>query len=95
MLYRSGLTREIIGAAMAVHRELGPGLLESAYHACLAYELHERGRTLVMVTHEAYIADQTQRTIILRDGKIERDDRNGDVNSNHRNTNHDQTGGKS
>jgi GxxExxY protein len=33
------LTPEIIGAAMNVHRALGPGLLESAYEACLAYEL--------------------------------------------------------
>ena len=36
------LTREVIGAAIAVHRELGPGLLESAYHACLKYELTAR-----------------------------------------------------
>jgi GxxExxY protein len=33
------LTRQIIGAAIEVHRALGPGLLESAYHACLAREL--------------------------------------------------------
>ena len=32
------LSNEIIGAAIDVHRELGPGLLESAYEACLAYE---------------------------------------------------------
>lgn len=37
------LTREIIGAAIEVHRALGPGLLESAYEACLAFELAERG----------------------------------------------------
>jgi GxxExxY protein len=36
------LTEVIIGAAIAVHRELGPGLLESAYEACLVYELSER-----------------------------------------------------
>ncbi len=36
------ITEAIIGAAIAVHRELGPGLLESAYEACLAYELAER-----------------------------------------------------
>jgi GxxExxY protein len=33
------LTEEIIGAAIEVHRALGPGLLESAYEECLAYEL--------------------------------------------------------
>ena len=37
------LSRQIIGAAIEVHRRLGPGLLESAYRACLAYELRKRG----------------------------------------------------
>lgn len=36
------LTREIIGAAIEVHRCLGPGLLESAYEECLCRELHLR-----------------------------------------------------
>ncbi len=36
------LTEIIIGAAIEVHRELGPGLLESAYEKCLARELHMR-----------------------------------------------------
>lgn len=39
----NGITETIIGSAIAVHRELGPGLLESAYEACLAHELVERG----------------------------------------------------
>src|SRR5262245_8693105 len=38
----NNLTETIINAAIAVHRELGPGLLESAYEACLSYELMER-----------------------------------------------------
>jgi len=38
MLYEEGLTGQIIGAAIEVHRELGPGLLESAYEACLCHE---------------------------------------------------------
>jgi GxxExxY protein len=37
------ITSQIIGAAIAVHRKLGPGLLESAYEACLAYELDKLG----------------------------------------------------
>lgn len=37
------LTREIIGAAITVHRTLGAGLLESTYERCLAYELTTRG----------------------------------------------------
>jgi GxxExxY protein len=37
------LTEKIIGAAIAVHKELGPGLLESAYQQCLAYELDNLG----------------------------------------------------
>ena len=37
------LTGAIIGAAIEVHRCLGPGLLESAYETCLAYELQAKG----------------------------------------------------
>lgn len=37
------ITRSIIGAAMDVHSALGPGLLESAYEACLLFELHHTG----------------------------------------------------
>lgn len=38
------ITSAIIGAAIKVHRTLGPGLLESAYRVCLAYELTKLGR---------------------------------------------------
>jgi GxxExxY protein len=37
------LSGEIIDAAMDVHREIGPGLLENAYEECLCYELNARG----------------------------------------------------
>ncbi len=37
------ITEQIIGSAMDVHRALGPGLLESAYEACLMFELVSRG----------------------------------------------------
>lgn len=34
---------KIIGAAIEVHKQLGPGLLESTYETCLYYELNEQG----------------------------------------------------
>ena len=37
------ITGQIVDAAMKVHTTLGPGLLESAYEACLAFELTKRG----------------------------------------------------
>ena len=37
------VTGQIIDAAMKVHSALGPGLLESAYEACLAHELKKKG----------------------------------------------------
>ena len=37
------VTGAVIGAAITVHRALGPGLLESAYQACLCHELNKRG----------------------------------------------------
>ena len=40
---RDPLTHKVIGCAIAVHRHLGPGLLESAYEMCLAYELVQAG----------------------------------------------------
>ncbi len=38
----NGISKAIIGAAIEVHDQLGPGLLESAYEECLAYELKQR-----------------------------------------------------
>jgi GxxExxY protein len=43
---KNPLTERIIGAAIEVHRHLGPGLLEATYEACLAYELTDRGLTV-------------------------------------------------
>lgn len=37
------ISANVVDAAMKVHSTLGPGLLESAYEACLLYELHQRG----------------------------------------------------
>ena len=43
MLAYESVTEAIIGAAIEVHRHLGPGLLESAYERCLRHELAQRG----------------------------------------------------
>jgi GxxExxY protein len=37
------ITEQVIGACIEIHRQLGPGLLESAYEECLCYELAQRG----------------------------------------------------
>jgi GxxExxY protein len=37
------LTRQIIGAAITVHREIGPGLLEAVYEECLCFQLSSMG----------------------------------------------------
>ncbi len=37
------IATQLVDSMLAVHRELGPGLLESTYQACLAYELRDRG----------------------------------------------------
>ncbi len=43
MQIENDLATEVIGAAITVHRTLGPGLLESAYKECLYYELVKKG----------------------------------------------------
>lgn len=42
----SQVSERVIGGAIEVHRRLGPGLLESAYEACLVWELQRRGLTV-------------------------------------------------
>jgi GxxExxY protein len=42
----NALTEQIIGGAIAVHRAMGPGLLESAYESCLTFELMDRGLSI-------------------------------------------------
>ena len=46
MVETNEVSGQIVDSAMRVHSRLGPGLLESAYEACLAYELQKRGLEL-------------------------------------------------
>lgn len=41
--YIDFLSKEIIGCAIEIHKELGPGLLESAYEKCMIYLLRKKG----------------------------------------------------
>jgi GxxExxY protein len=43
LVHDSALSNRVIGLAIEVHRQLGPGLLESVYETCLCYELKESG----------------------------------------------------
>lgn len=57
------LTYEIIGAAIEVHSQLGPGLLESIYHECMAIELEKRGLLIENeMTISVYYDDQKLET---------------------------------
>ncbi len=69
------LTGAIIGAAIEVHRELGPGLLESAYQACLAREFALRKiefeqQIALPVTYKGTAIDCGYRLDFLVDGKV-------------------------
>jgi len=69
------LTYAIIGAAMKVHRALGPGLLESAYEACLAYELQKLGFRVerqkpIPVVYEDVKLDCGFRADLLVEGQV-------------------------
>jgi GxxExxY protein len=46
--YLNELTHSIIGAAIEIHREVGPGLLESIYEKCLTHALKEKGLILTV-----------------------------------------------
>src|ERR1700686_940152 len=69
------ITRQIIGAAIEVHKRLGPGLLESAYEECLLHELHirnlnvERQKGLPVVYKEVKL-DCGYRLDLLVEGRV-------------------------
>lgn len=71
----SKATEGIIGAAIEVHRELGPGLLESAYETCLAHELAERGfrverQVPLPVRYKGVALDCGYRLDLVVDGEV-------------------------
>jgi GxxExxY protein len=75
MLHDEQLTGQIIGAAIEVHRELGPGLLESAYEACLCYEFDLRRipytrQVILPVIYKSKRVDCGYRADVIVSGKV-------------------------
>jgi len=69
------LTGSIVGAAIEVHRALGPGLLESAYQACLAHELTRKGLRIetekpLRVAYRGVELDCAYRLDLLVEGSV-------------------------
>ena len=69
------VTGAVVDAALKVHSVLGPGLLESAYEACLAYELRKRGREVTMqfelpVMYDEIRIDLGYRVDLLVEGSV-------------------------
>src|ERR1022692_1540858 len=69
------LTPEVIGAAIKIHRKLGPGLLESAYEACMAYEIQKLGLHIerqkpVPLIYEAVKLDCGFRADLVVEGRL-------------------------
>jgi GxxExxY protein len=71
----SGLTESIIGAAIEVHRDKGPGLIESIYEWCLTKEFELRGlpclsQKNVVITYKGFIREEPLRFDLLVAGCV-------------------------
>ena len=71
----NSLTNAIIGAAIIVHRELGPGLLESVYEKCLALELTKSGFQVssqkeIPLTHKGLALESGFRADLIVENKV-------------------------
>jgi len=60
----NNISSQIIGGAIEVHKELGPGLLESVYGACLAHELRSKG---------LLVEEQVHLPLIYKNESLEKD----------------------
>jgi len=71
----SGLTETIIGAAIEVHRDKGPGLLESIYEWCLIKELELRGlncvsQKVIVIKYKGFTREEPPRFDVLVEGCV-------------------------
>ncbi|MDZ7661939.1 GxxExxY protein [Thiohalophilus sp.] len=74
-MHENEIAGEIIGAAIEVHRVLGPGLLESAYHECLKHEFGIRGigyesEVPIPLKYKGIVVDQVYRADFMVDNKV-------------------------
>jgi GxxExxY protein len=74
-LERDSLTEKVIGLGIEVHRALGPGLLESAYERCLAYELTKAGihyhtQVILPLVYKEIELDSVYRLDILVESRL-------------------------
>jgi GxxExxY protein len=69
------ISRQIVDAAIQVHKRLGPGLLESIYRECLVYELRKRGlkvevEVYVPIVYDGVTLSSPMRLDVLVEGEI-------------------------
>jgi len=69
------ISYQVIGAALEVHRQLGPGLLESVYRQCLSMELSLRGIPVkdeipITASYKGMILDAAYRLDMVIDGRV-------------------------
>lgn len=74
-LKADGLTKNVIGAAIEVHRDKGPGLIESIYEWCLLCELELRAlsaknQRVVRISYKGYVREEPLRFDVLVEGCI-------------------------
>jgi hypothetical protein len=69
-LIHEDLTERVMGAAIEVHRELGPGLMESAYEECLCHELHLRVTYLKMTPKRVGLILNFNVAVLARGGIV-------------------------
>ncbi len=75
MLLPQELTERVIGLAIEVHRQMGPGLLESVYESCLCHELGRAGiefkrQVGIPVTYKGMQLDEGFRADVLVAGHV-------------------------
>lgn len=78
------IAKDVVDAAIKVHRALGPGLLESAYQACFAYELRERGHLVetevpVPIHYNSVLIDAGYRLDMIVDNLLVIENKSVDV----------------